>query len=377
MRVLAPPPMSATEGLITDGYQLCAQCGQVMVEGDGVVLVRRLSSWLIHSHEIGPLCAPKAVRGWKAAKAADTIRALENEEVFREAEPYYIGEAMRPCVCLLDDKHIEAELALVEYQPSDEAITNGADIRSLLARFHFRVAGGGKRKLVQEDVEVGTRGVRSRQTLIRNFKEEDLVAEIDGNGLGRRIKILVETVWSCRRKSYATFRATPPIDPTPHCFVGPEAVREVRIRHRSTRLPRAPYEVLQRDLDGRPVDFALYSERKVLRIRGKWKSEFGGWTPKPKPLYVPYSSATRPGVYGWVETPKARFGPVDSENPYGPIAVLEPEALAELNAQRNTPFRGENIIREVVHARILARRIAREEAVPALAASSGGVRGDE
>jgi hypothetical protein len=44
MKVLAPPPSSAAEGRVTEGYQLCASCGKVLVEGESVILVRRLST---------------------------------------------------------------------------------------------------------------------------------------------------------------------------------------------------------------------------------------------------------------------------------------------------------------------------------------------
>jgi len=376
MRVLAPPPMSATEGRITDGYQLCARCGQVMVDGDGVVLVPRLSSWLIHSHEVGPFCPPKAVRGWKVARAADTIRALENEEACREAEPYYIVGAVRSCVCLLDDKHIEAELALVEYQPSDEAPTNGADLRAMISRRQLREVGGGKRLVVRDNEEEGHRDVRP-ETVIRNFVEDAAIAGLDENSLTKSIRTLVEILWECRKRTYATLRTAPPIDPTPHAFINPVAARRIRIRRRGrTKSPKAPHGVLTRDLEGRPVEFALYSKRRVLKNRGKWNSEFECWTAKPKPVELPYSSLTHPKLFLWTAQSLSQLEPVDRDNPYGPVALLMRESIRKLNEQRNPPFRGENIMWKA-RASILARRIAREEAVPALASSSGGLPGDE
>jgi len=111
MRVLAPPPCSAITVQVENGYQLCARCGEVLTEGEAAVAVQRLCSWLIYAHELGPHCPPKAVRGWLAARKADTMRNLENKEMFRTGEPYSLNGVLKPCVCILDDRHIDAELA--------------------------------------------------------------------------------------------------------------------------------------------------------------------------------------------------------------------------------------------------------------------------
>jgi hypothetical protein len=116
MRVLAPTPESNVSTEVGDGYQLCARCGEALVTGENALAAPRLYSWLVCTHQIGPGCPPKSVRGWKAVRFADTVREHPNKEVHREGEPYNIGGARRACVCLIDDRHLEAELALVVYR---------------------------------------------------------------------------------------------------------------------------------------------------------------------------------------------------------------------------------------------------------------------
>jgi hypothetical protein len=350
---LAPPPISATEGRIADGYQLCARCGKVMVEGEMALVVRRLCSWLIYTHEVGPSCRPKAVRGWLAARRADTIRELENQERVREGELYSpklhclikppcICLAKRPSVCSLDDRHIKAELALAEYQPSDEVPTNGTAVQDDQAH--------------EEEVTGG-----SQQTT-RNFVEDNLIAVIDENGLANYLQVLVEVLWSCRKRTYATLRPAPPIDPKPRAFVNPGAKRGVRT-HLRLRLPKAPYDVLTRDLtDGRPVEFALYSKRKVLKIGGRWKDEFECWiTPKPEPEALPFNSRTRPDLYEWVAV---GCGRVDSSNPYGPVAILRLAAPAAKMRNENEVSRRKHNVEHSTPQEPIARRVVQRKASP-------------
>ena len=359
MRVLAPTPASAITAQVADGYQLCARCGEVLVEGESAVVVPRASFWLIHSHEIGPNCPPKAVKGWKAVRAAEAIRKSENLTVPREAEPVHHGGLAFPCACLLDDKHIEAELALVQYYPSDESPANRADVRELLSRFQLRMARGGRRAAIQRSLDDFIRG--TSQSVVRNAVEDDLIALIDTGDLNSVTNALREISWSSRGKSYSTGRLAPATDPFPHAFVDATAQVEVRIRQRRKgRLPKASAGVLTRDVTGRPVEFALYSKRKVLKRGGKWISELEAWGPKPEPIGLPYSSSANPERYTWQTPPQSKCKPVrhwpmgESQIPYGPVAVLKPEALAAFNAQRENQFRGENIIWKGPHARAAA-----------------------
>ena len=359
MKVLAPPPTSAITTQVADGYQLCARCGEVLVEGESAVVVPRAPFWLIHSHEIGPRCPPKAVKGWKAVKAAEAIRKSENLTIPREAEPVHHGGLAFPCACLLDDKHIEAELALVRYYPSDESPANRADVRRLLSRVQLRISGNGRHSVAQNDLDDPS-WRKSQQQLIRNLVEDGLVTSIEENSLSKAMETLAEVLYSCRKKSYATFRTAPPIDPFPHAFVGPGAQRVRVHERRRARLPKADNEILTRDTKGQPVELALYSNGKVLKREGKWISELEAWGPKPEPIGLPYSSTTNPDLYTWQETPQSKCKPVrhwpmgESQIPYGPVAVLKPEALAAFNAQRENQFRGENIIWKGPHARAAA-----------------------
>ena len=367
MRVLAPTPESSVSTPVADGYQLCARCGEALVIGENALAAQRLHSWLVYTHYVGPECPQKAVRGWKAVRFADTVRKLLNKEVYRQAESYRIGGSLRPCVCLLDDCHLEAELALVEYQPSDEVVTNGADLRKLLSSFQKREAGGGKRLTVAEDQENG--GKDTWRFLVRNSIEKDLIAAIDGNHLTRSLDLLVECLGVQRRKSYASARTTPPVDPTPHAFVDATAVRELRVgRPRGRSSPKADH-VLSRDLKGRAVELPLYSNRGVIKQEGKWISELEYWAPKPRPVELPYNSTNHPRLFLWAAESLDQLEPVDSSNPYGPVAILMRESIDRLNAQRNDPSRCENIEWEETQESEQS-----EEAVPVLAGSGNMAR---
>ena len=332
MRVLAPAPESNVSTEIADGYQLCARCGEALVTGENALAAPRLYSWLVER---------------------------PNKEVHREGEPYNIGGARRACVCLIDDRHLEAELALVEYQPSDEVVTSGADLRKLLSQFQAREAGAGRRLTVPEDQENG--GKNTWRFLVRNSIEKDLIAAIDGNHLTRSLDILVECLGAERRKNYATSRNAPPVDPTPHAFVDATAVRELRVRRpRGRSSPRADH-VLSRDLKGRAVELPLYSNQGALKNEGKWLSEFEYWSPKSKPVELPYNSITHPKLFLWAAESLDQPEAVDSTNPYGPVAILMRESIDQLNAQRNDDSRCENIEWEETEET--------EEAVPVLAGS--------
>jgi hypothetical protein len=345
MKVLAPTPESNVSTQIVDGYQLCARCGAAMVTGDNALIAPRLHSWLVYTHHIGPGCPPKAVRGWKAIRFADTVRERPNNEVYRDGESYDIARSRRACVCLLDDKHIKAELDLVEYQPSDEVVASGADFRELLSRFQAGEVGGGKRLNIQGDEENGRK--QTWKFLVRNYTEEGLVAAIDGNNLARGLELLVECLALQRRKSYVTSRTAPPVDPTPRAFVDANAVTELSGRRPRGRLsPRADH-VLSRDLKGRPVEFPLYSNQKIFENEGKWISEFECRSLKPEPVDLSYSSITHPKLFLWTADSLGQLEPVDSSNPYGPVAMLMRESIEQLNAQREGTFRCENIEWEV------------------------------
>lgn len=356
MKILTPTPECAEITQVVDGYQLCAQCGEPLVADETAILVPRSRSWLIYTHEINPSCKPKAVRGWKAVRFAEAVRKLENDDVFREAEPYDVGGLIHKCVCLLDDKHVKAELKLVEYWPSDEAVANGGvDIRVLLSRYQLRAAGNGRRTNVPHNQETGVDRGGARGFLIRNFIEDALIAAIDENSLNAGLQAYIECLLSCRRKTYATARKAPSIETPPLGAVGKMAEVRVGVATRRKRSPKAD-SVLSRDVKDNPGEFPLYSKKKILKINRKWISEFECWAPKPDRVELPYNSITHPELYLWVAKSLRQLDPVDRDNPYGPVALLMRESIETLNAQRNEAFRGENIQWEV-----------HEEAVPAMA----------
>jgi hypothetical protein len=325
MRELTPAPASATTAEVTDGYQLCARCGNPIVQGEQAFVVRRLNDWLIYTHPLGPGCPPDAVRGWLTAGRADAIRELDNEEnIFRPANAHcldHLGLVARPCVCVLDDRHIDSELKLVTYYASDEAPASGTDLRTLLSDFYSRLHGSGKRAAAHED------GGGEWQTIIHNFVEEDMVCAIDAGAIGDALDALRDVLWSARNRSYATFRAAPAPDLCGNAILKPALIRKLRVqRPKKARLPKAPSGVLAWDGEGQAAEWALYSKRKTLKINGKWVSEFEVWAPKPAPVALDFDSATEPDRYTWENTA------------CGWVATLKPEMVAKLNGDTKPAF---------------------------------------
>jgi hypothetical protein len=258
----------------------------------------------------------------------------------------------------MDDKHIEAELALVEYQPSDELQRIAPEVQDDQPEDRGEESDG-------EVLAPGPRGSKY------NYVENQLIAQRDESRLGLYLYLRVhaEVVWLCRKKTYATLGVAPSTDPW-HPFISTTAERKVRMRQRKrSKLPKAQFDVLTRDLDGRPVEFALYSERKVLKIGKRRSSELESWNPKPDPVVLPFSSQRYPSFCDWIECrPKARCEPVDRDNPFGPVAIMRPELL---RAAKTLISRRKHIV-DAAHA----RPAAQPELVPALAASSDNAPGE-
>jgi hypothetical protein len=207
MNYYAPTPECISSTEISDGYQLCARCGEVLIEGENAFVVQRISSWFIYTHEVGPDCHPKAVTGWKAVRDAEAMRGTKNVETFRAAGLYGVSGTLPSSVCLLDDKHIDAELVLGEYWPSCETISKRADLLTILSRSKNRI--------------------ERRDTF--NTIENTLIAAIDQSILDQNLDALLECVWSCRRKTYAAIKTEPPSEPG-FVSVGPKLTQEGAVR---------------------------------------------------------------------------------------------------------------------------------------------------
>jgi hypothetical protein len=322
MKDLAPVPENAVLGVVADGYQICARCGKVLVEDETAVMVPRLSNWLIHTHNIGPNCRAKAVRGWLAVSRANHARKLANKTYLREGFAYIPGGKLRACVCLLDQKHIDAELRLAEYWPSDE-------LQMLL-----------------------TEGLEGRKYFLF---EEDLLDAIEANVLGDFLRIFLDVVWSCRKESYADVKTAPESD-SAVLFSFPPMGKKGRATPKHPRLAKASSEGISWDILGRPVEFALYSKVELFEINGKSLCELETFGSKADPVDLGYSITTAPDAYlwdrngewhYWGEADAQMTRAVDSEHLYGPVARLHPDNIRRLNEQRNGAFRGENILYRV------------------------------
>jgi hypothetical protein len=207
MNYYAPTPECISSTEISDGYQLCARCGNVLVDGESAFVVPRISSWLIYTHEVGPDCPAKAVNGWKTVRNAEAVRGTNNVETVRDAGHFKVGGSIRPWVCVLDDEHIDAELEPGDYQTSQEAVSKGADLRTILSRAKNRI--------------------EARDTF--NTVENTLIAAIDQSILDQNLDALLECVWSCRRRTYAAIKPEPPSEPD-FLSVGRELTQEGGVR---------------------------------------------------------------------------------------------------------------------------------------------------
>jgi len=276
------------------------------------------------------------------------MRNAQNKEMLREGNPYGVNGELKPCVCVLDDRHIDSELELAEYNFSNEVPTKDHDLRALISRLHLRTIGGGKCTLGQFEPEIQRRGKANQETAVRNFIEDDVVSALDRGCLVENIRIWMEAAWSCRKRTYATFRAAPGSDDK--VFVGPihKGDRVYVCQRKKQRLPKAPSGVLSQDTKERPVEFALYAQHKILKLDGKRMSEFEAWqleglAPKPEPVDLSFNSSDSPEMYIWEQNPKAESKPIDQSNPYGSVAVLNSVDVSLLNERRKGRSHGENI----------------------------------
>jgi hypothetical protein len=343
MTHLAPMPESSRKTQIAHGYELCARCGEILVEGETAIATARLPSWQIYTHDVGPSCPARVVRGWLAVRRAESVARTNNVETVRESEPYHLGDALRPSVCILDDRHIEAALSVVDYWPSSEAVARKTDVSVLLSSFCFRSGGGGKRTVISSDQDSGAGRGGGRQFLLRNHIEEALISAIDGDALDTSLRHFRECLQACRRESFATFRIVSDDRSVRLGFVG--RTKEVTSL-RAYTIPRRAKKVscaLTHDISGRPVELPFYSNVKTHVDRRKRVSEFDRWLPKPRAVHLPFSSATHPEFYNWEPNSRRHSELIDSRNPFGPVAVLAPEKVHLLNLQRKDRFRFENI----------------------------------
>ena len=341
MRYRAPKPLEARTEVIIDDYQLCARCGRVMTNGETAIVVQRSPSWLIYSHPEGPDCPAKAVKGWLAVRRAGGIRSSQNKETFRRAEPMKLNGLVLDCVCILDGKHIRAELDLVDYEPR-EIPTTSTDIRYLLSNLQFRMEGGSRCAVAQLDPEEGE-SHRGWQPVVRSAVEDDIIAAIDAGNLSRTIETALEIIRSHRRQSYGTVRMVPAADLWPEAFVGHGEVSKLKGKSCTTRkgrLPKAQPEVLTWDSEGRPGEYALHSRRRCLKLNGRSVTELQAWKPKPEPFPLRYNSRNNPSAYDFQPAPKRK--PIrhwrrgESHAPYGPVAVLKLKAVESLEPRGET-----------------------------------------
>jgi hypothetical protein len=358
MSNLAPVPESNSLNQINGGYQLCARCGELLLENEIAVVTPRLSSWLIYTHETCPNGRLKAVKGWKVILSAEATRRAKNMQTARRSEPYDVGGAKRECVCLLDTKHINAERALADYWPSDEAVTNTDDLRSILSYSESCGEDSDAAHAPEDGEEQSSEYATFCGVLRHNLEEERLILQIDAQSLNQDLEGYLDCLWSCRERFYITIDSTASQDFSPLGLVSAKVSLGVRPNRVRLKLSPGADVVLTRDSRGKPVEYPLYSRYPVLKIARKRIAELEAWTLKPDPVELPYNSLTDPKSFLWAAWSLRQLEPVDSSNPFGPVAILMQESDPKPTRPRNVGFRAKNIQWE-----------AAEEALPELATS--------
>lgn len=132
-RVKKPPPHGHHLLDLSDAYQICARCGEILSAGETVQVVYRGDRgtwrgyvhpsgpdwWGIYTHVEGPDCPPGAASGWQAVRRAIEMRGPDNPTVAqrealtkrkgREAQPVILRGFVFPFVTLLDCDRCDVE----------------------------------------------------------------------------------------------------------------------------------------------------------------------------------------------------------------------------------------------------------------------------
>jgi len=332
--------------VLDDGYHLCARCGTVLCIDDRVVVVYRAPWWGIYAHPQGPDCPAKAVSGWRAAELALDMRE-SNTPTPREAYRVSIGGFTFPFVSLLDDEHCNAEMAAVtisqrDFLPIDPCAVADEGFRPDLigswGDHRDRREWWYKELKIVEALDQGMSGAFVR--LVRDLlRQERLFLYVERSG--------PLTAVSLSEKDERPMRTTvsPPGSSGQALRESKSRVYQRKSRQRNRRPSGALDHALTRDTKGKPVEYALYSQRKltdgkrILRFSGIANlDEFRFWLvsgPKPQPSSLPFNSLRCPEMFDWSDdaVPKGlvehwRGNPKSS--PYGPVARLKPAFLAAL-----------------------------------------------
>lgn len=153
-RITKPPPDGHHLLHLSDAYQTCARCGEILLAGETVQVVYRGDRgtwrgyihpsgpdwWGIYTHVEGPHCPPGAVSGWLAVRRAIEMRGPDNptgaaieapgKRKGREGQAIILRGCVFPFVSLLDNEHCEVEKMAVTISRHEILESDRTSIRS-------------------------------------------------------------------------------------------------------------------------------------------------------------------------------------------------------------------------------------------------------
>jgi hypothetical protein len=307
VRALAPDPALSFQTRLVNGYQLCARCGAVLIEGDRVTVAFRAQFYPVFTHPDKKQCLPAkaAPHGWEAIRRAED-RQGDNVLTPRMASACDTG---KQCVCLLDNEHIEAEAATVKVSASDEAPLyvrhnpgHEVNVEQTFEQLMLNSVSDGKQAGKLDLKRAITR--TNSYPVIHNRVEDAMIAAL-GTGAA-------EVLRDIRRKERRVYAAghhfsdegriySGVFDPFYGMFSPDRGVSlssAKRYKKRGKSRPQGASHTFDLS-NGTPVELAVYSKMKVCKIENKQVDEFQllQLSKRSKPLRLPWNSRTNPGLY--------------------------------------------------------------------------------
>jgi len=338
-RIRKPAPYGHHLLRLSDAYQICARCGQILSAGETVQVIYRGDRgtwrgyihpsgpdwWGIYTHVEGPDCPPGAVSGWLAVRRAIEMRGPDNpafaemeglsKRKGREAQPIILRGFVFPFVSLLDCEHCKVEKMAVTIGRHEILESDRTSIRS---------ASDGREPDKEDDVgqyKYNVKKAANRHDLV----EDAYIRALDARKplLGKCAELIKDITARERANLHVTACAVRGTDSAFGFFYPGEVAKkglacEMRAPEESKKavLKGVTHgQVVTSDIVGRPVEYALYSQMPVtcgehgdkkFWLEGRTLDElrfhqFSG--PKPRPVLLEFDSRRFPELFEWFDAP--------------------------------------------------------------------------